>query len=136
MLVIRDAQIQSLISQNDDDLEGLIIDAITRANPIRVDGIQTERLRTMVRIGIGKARDVGLTKAEDLGVFVALMFEVSPQFDQEPTINGVLGDTIYSPEDRLAQLFARVPDEAWATAVDLYDEKIWFVGDKNEPVEK
>lgn len=136
MLIIRDAQIQSLISQTGEDLEGLIADAIKKANPMRVEGLQPERVRSMVRIGIEKARAVGLTKAEDLGVFVSLMFEVSPQFDQEPTIATVLDDTVYTPEDRLSQLFDRVPEEAWAAAVNLYDEKIWFTKDKKENAAK
>ena len=136
MLIIRDAQIQSLISQTGEDLEGLIAGAIKKANPMRVEGLQPERVRSMVRIGIEKARAVGLTKAEDLGVFVSLMFEVSPQFDQEPTIATVLDDTVYTPEDRLSQLFDRVPEEAWAAAVNLYDEKIWFTKDKKENAAK
>ncbi len=136
MLIIRDAQIQSLISQPGEDLEGLIAGAIKKANPMRVEGLQPERVRSMVRIGIEKARAVGLTKAEDLGVFVSLMFEVSPQFDQEPTIATVLDDTVYTPEDRLSQLFDRVPEEAWAAAVNLYDEKIWFTKDKKENAAK
>lgn len=132
MLVIRDAQIQAFIAETDDDLTRLIAGAVRKTNPPRVDGLTPERVDSMVRKGVGKARAAGLTKAEDLGVFVALMFEISPQFADEPTIAAVLGNTVYSPEDRLSQLFDRVPPEAWSAAVDLYNENFWFAEDKKE----
>ena len=126
MLVIRDAQIQSLIAQGADDLEKLVENAVRKVNPLRVDGLTPKRVKSMVRIAIARARESGLSKAEDLGVFAALMFEISPQFFEQPSIAKVLADATYPPGDRLEQLFERVPDEAWAEAVDLYDEKIWF----------
>ena len=133
MLVIRDAQIQSLIAGNDDDLEALIENAVRKVNPSRVDGLAASRVRSMVRIAIERAREAGLAKAEDLAVFVALMFEISPQFYKQPSIAEVLNDETYPAGERLEQLFERVPDEAWAEAVDLYDEKIWFAaGDKEK----
>lgn len=132
MLVIRDAQIQSLIAGNDDDLEVLIENAVRKVNPSRVDGITPDRVKSMVRIGIDRARNAGFAKAEDLAVFVALMFEISPQFYEQPLIAEVLSDSTYPPSDRLEQLFERVQDEGWAEAVDLYDEKIWFAAGDEE----
>lgn len=127
MLVIRDAQIQALIVGNDDDLQRLIEDAVRKVNPPRVDGLAPARVKSMVQIGIERAREAGFDKAEDLAVFVALMFEISTRFDEQPAISEVLKDATYPPEDRLEQLFERIPDAAWDEAVDLYDEKIWFV---------
>lgn len=132
MLVIRDAQIQALIAGNDDDLGSLIENAVRKVNPSRVDGLAPARVKSMVQIGIVRARKAGFEKAEDLAVFVALMFEISPQFYEQPAIAEVLNDAMYPSEDRLEQLFERVPDEAWNEAVDLYDEKIWFGYDKKE----
>ncbi len=126
MLVIRDAQIQALIAGSDDDLARLIEDAVRKVNPSRVDGLAAERVTSMVRIGIERARKAGFQKAEDLAAFVSLMFEISPQFNEQPAIATVLNDATYSPQDRLELLFERVGDDAWAEAVDLYDENIWF----------
>jgi hypothetical protein len=134
MLVIRDAQIQALIAASDDDLERLVEDAVRKVNPLRVDGPAPARVKSMVQIGIERAREAGFQKAEDLAVFVALMFEISPQFYEQPAIAAVLKDATYQPEDRLEQLFERVPDAAWSEAVDLYDEKIWFTERNNEEV--
>ena len=132
MLVIRDAQIQALIAETDDELIRLIAGAIRKTNPPRVDGLQPERVDSMIHKGIEKARAFGLEKAEDIGVFAALMFEISPQFCDEPAIAAVLADTTYTPADRLSQIFERLPEEAWAAAVDLYNESFWFAHDKKE----
>lgn len=132
MLVIRDAQIQALIAGSDDELEGLIEDAVRKVNPLRVDGLAPARVRSMVKIAIQRARGAGFEKAENLAVFAALMFEISPQFYEQPAIAEVLNDATYPPGERLEQLFERVPDEAWTEAVDLYDEKIWFADDETK----
>ena len=132
MLVIRDAQIQAFIAETDDDLIRLIGGAIRKTNPPRVDGLTPERVDSMVRKGIEKARALGLQKAEEIGVVTALMFEISPQFADEPEIAAVLADTTYTPADRLSQLFDRVPAEAWSNAVDLYNENFWFADDRKE----
>ena len=87
-----------MIAENDDDLVRLIAGAIRKTNPPRVEGLTPERVDSMVRKGIEKARSFGLKKAEDIGVFTALMFEISPQFADEPSIAEVLADTAYTPK--------------------------------------
>jgi hypothetical protein len=126
MLVIRDAQLQSFIAENSDDIEILIAQAEVRINPSRVDGIRPIRLRSMARIAMETAMSVGMTKAEDIAGFAALMFEISPQFHQEPSIAMALADESFQPGERLTYLFERTTDEAWADAARLYDENLWF----------
>ncbi len=126
MLVIRDAQLQSFIATSGDDIELLIAQAELRINPSRVDGIRPVRLKAMARIAMETAMSVGLTKAEDIAGFAALMFEVSPRFHEEPTIATALADESFQPGERLSFLFERTSDEAWADAVKLYDENVWF----------
>jgi hypothetical protein len=126
MLVIRDAQLQSFIASGSDDIELLIAQAEVRINPSRVDGIRPIRLRSMARIAMETALSVGMTKAEDIAGFAALMFEISPQFHQEPSIAVALADESFQPGERLTYLFERTTDEAWADAVKLYDQNIWF----------
>ncbi len=126
MLVIRDAQLQSFIATSDDDLEVLIAQAELRINPSRVDGVRPVRLRSMARIAMETATSVGLTNAEDIAGFAALMFEISPRFHLEPTIATALADETFKPGERLSLLFERTSDENWAEAEKLYDENIWF----------
>jgi hypothetical protein len=126
MLVIRDAQVQSFIANNDDDLLTIVCDAVSKADRDRVSGISPDRLRSMAKLGIERARAEGFNKAEDIAAFVALMFEISPSFYTQPAIAAVLADANYSPGERLIQLPERIPEEAWAEAESGYDAGLWF----------
>ena len=126
MLVIRDAQIQSLIAKSDDDIVRLTAEAVIRACHSRVASIRPLRLLSMVKIGIARAKELGFQNAEDIASFVALMFEVAPQFSEQPEIAAVLADTTFSPGERISQLPERVSDAAWAEAEQLYDARYWF----------
>lgn len=127
MLVIRDSQIESFIAHNDADLVKVVCDAVVRSNHERVSTLRPMRLVSMVKLGIERAKEAGMKSPEDIGVFVSLMFEISPTFDRQPTIASVLADKNFSISERLSQLPERVPDEAWEEAVNSYDEKFWFV---------
>ena len=126
MLIIRDVQLQAFLAADDDELVRVVSNAVRDANPARVKGYSDEKMNTMVRIAISRARERGLTKAEYIAAFAAIMFEVSPLFDQQEAMSAVLEDTNFTPEQRLFQLFERVPDEAWAEAERSYDESVWF----------
>ena len=126
MLIIRDVQLQAFLAADDDELVRVVSNAVRDANPARVKGYSDEKMNTMVRIAISRARERGLTKAEYIAAFAAIMFEVSPLFDQQEAMSAVLEDANFTPEQRLFQLFERVPDEAWADAERSYDESVWF----------
>jgi len=126
MLIIRDVQLQAFLAADDDELVRVVSNAVRDANPARVKGYSDEKMNKMVRIAISRARERGLTKAEYIAAFAAIMFEVSPLFDQQEAMSAVLEDTNFTPEQRLFQLFERVPDEAWAEAERSYDESVWF----------
>ncbi|QYU68241.1 hypothetical protein J4558_26010 [Leptolyngbya sp. 15MV] len=112
MLVIRDAQIQSFIASNDDEVALLVAQAQIRMNPARVDGIRPARLRAMAKIAVEKARLFGLEKAEDVSGFASLMFEISPLFYEQKEIKAALTDTAYPIDIRLQTLFQRTDDAA------------------------
>jgi hypothetical protein len=80
----------------------------------------------MATLGIERAKAAGFKKAEDIAIFVALMFEISPTFDEQPMIAAVLADTNFPVSERLSQLPERVPDEAWLEAEARYDSNFWF----------
>ncbi|HLA96529.1 MAG TPA: hypothetical protein VK612_12475 [Pyrinomonadaceae bacterium] len=126
MLVIRDSQIQSFIAKSDDDVLRLVCDAIVKANHGRVAAIRPLRLVSMVQLGIERAKSRGFARAEDIAIFVALMFEISPTFDTHPMISTALDDTNFSVSDRIVQLAERIPDVLWLEAEAGYDEKFWF----------
>ena len=126
MLVIRDAQIQSFIAQNDNDVVKLVCDAVVKSNPERVKNIRPLRLISMAKIGIERAKQTGVTRPEDIAAFVALMFEISPKFYRHPQVAAVLADANYTMGERIAQLPERVNDEQWEEICLAYDPKFWF----------
>lgn len=126
MLIIRDAQLQAFIAADDEELVAVVAKAVRKANPTRVDGYSDEKLGKMVRIAVDRARNRGISKVEYIAAFSAIMFETSPRFDEQKDISNVLNDVNHSPEERVLQLFTRVPEEAWAEAERSYDEAFWF----------
>ncbi len=134
MLVIRDAQIQALIADSDEKLVEIIEKAVRHAAPVRADGVSTERVKPMVERCVATARREGFQKAEDIAVFSALMFVLSPHFFLEPAVAEVLHDDRFPADQRLFQLFERVPDQSWSDAVDLYNHAFWFA-EKPEDIE-
>ena len=133
MLVIRDEQIQHFIAADDERLTEVVSAAVQAANTSRVAGYDEKKLRDMASVGIETARSRSVSRAEDIAVFVALMFEISPKFYEQPTIAEVLVDTNYPVSDRLEQLPERVPEDAWAAAERLYDPNFWFGGAAEAP---
>ena len=134
MLVIRDAQIQALIADSDEKLVEIIEKAVRTAAPVRAEGVSPERLKPMVERCVATARREGFQKAEDIAVFSALMFVLSPHFFREPAFAEVLRDERFPADQRLFQLFERVPDLSWSDAVDLYNHAFWFA-EKPEDIE-
>lgn len=126
MLVIRDSQIQGFIAQSENDIVKLVCDSVIKADHERVENIRPLRLISMAKIGIERARSVGVTRPEDIAAFVALMFEISPKFYRHPAIAAVLTDGNFSIGDRIAQLPDRINDEVWEEACLAYDPKFWF----------
>jgi hypothetical protein len=126
MFVIKTAQLQQFIAANDNELAAVVADALSIANGTRVSEYDREQLLRMAKIGIARARSHGLSRAEDIAAFAAVMVEVAPRFDEQPEISGILSDETFSPEARFYQLFERVTPESWVDAQKKYDDTFWF----------
>jgi hypothetical protein len=126
MLIIRTEQIQHFIAKDDAELIRLIAQAIREANPERVADYDDAKLKKMTETGIERARSYEIERAEDIASFVALMFEIAPNFDEQDEIKMVLHDANFSVSDRLAQLWERTSDEAWDKAERNYKSNAWF----------
>jgi hypothetical protein len=126
MLVIRDEQIQAFLYSDEEEFGRLVSRAVRRACPVRTAGYSDEKLVAMSAIGIERARARGLTRIEDIAAFVAIMFEISPRFDEHPAISQVLEDARFKPSQKMELIFRVVPDKAWEEAETTYDENVWF----------
>lgn len=126
MLVIKKAQIQHFIAENEDELVRLIRQIMRECCPGRVEGYSDKILDGMIRLGLEKAKKYNFEKAETIAAYVTVMFEIAPNFDEQPVIKQVLEDKNYIVDDRFFQLWRRVDDKVWQTAEQGYDAKLWF----------
>ncbi|MEP7211657.1 MAG: hypothetical protein ABI791_01180 [Acidobacteriota bacterium] len=126
MLVIRQEQIQAMIAADESGLETLVADAVRTANAERVEACDAGVFNSMIKTAIGRARSHDISNAEDIAAYAAVMFEIAPNFDEQPDIKLVLADAAFPASARFYQLFERVNEESWAEAEKRYDELVWF----------
>ena len=127
MLVIRQEQIDALIKGTDEEFVEFLVGHAKEEFPEKVAERDDETLRTMVRGGVRRAESHGFTTAEDITAFISIMFEIAPNFDEQPQIKTVLDDENFPPEDRIERLWSPlVTEEAWEEAEKNYNENAWF----------
>jgi len=132
MLIIREEQIQHFIAVDDEQLVEVVGRAVREAKPERVADYDDKKLEKMVKIGVERAKAHDLKRAEVITAFVAVMFEISPRFDEQAEIRQALDNTIFPPDERFYQLFERVSDDAWLEAERLYEDTFWFPAESAE----
>jgi hypothetical protein len=126
MLVIRQEQIDTLIKGTDDEWVEFLVANAKKEDPEIVNNYDDDTLRRMVRVGIRKSDSYGFTTAKDQSAFVAVMFKVAPNFDQQPEIKAVLDEEQLPPSYRWDKLWSTaVPDEVWEKAKEEYDPEAW-----------
>jgi hypothetical protein len=126
MLVIKKAQIEKFIAEDDTQLVRVLRDIVREAYSEGVAEYSDDTIDGMVKIGIERARSRGFEHTPDIAAFVAIMFEISPDFDQQEHIDAFLKDESMPKEMRMEQMLGRIPDQSWAEAEQLYDPKRWF----------
>lgn len=130
MLVIRQEQIDALIKGTDEEWIEFLVRHVKEEFPDKTAEYDDETLRVMVRQGIERAEKHELTTAEDQTAFISIMFEIAPNFDEQPQIKAVLDDEQFAPEDRIERLWSPlVSEEDWEEAEKNYNEKAWFPED-------
>lgn len=126
MLIIRKEQIQHFIAEDESQLVKLIAGIIRTGNSERVADYSDEMLEAMTRIGIERAKSHNFELAQDIAAFVAIMFEISPNFDTQKEIKNMLADQNFSGDERFTQLWGRTTEEAWKEAENSYEARVWF----------
>ncbi|HUF05715.1 MAG TPA: hypothetical protein VMM38_16255 [Aridibacter sp.] len=126
MLVIKKAQIEAFIAEDDIQLTRVIREIVQEAFHESVEEYSDEKLDGMVRNGIERAKSRGFERAGDIAAFVAIMFEISPNFDIQEHIDAFFKDDSAPKELRMEYLLGRIQNETWAEAENTYDAKAWF----------
>ncbi len=90
-----------------------------------VQFISKEVLHERIGHGLKKARSYELATISDLAGFVALMFELSPSFDEHPSFARIFSDPDVLPENKMRKLSQTITDREWQEASRLYAKGDW-----------
>jgi hypothetical protein len=125
MIRLLPEQIAALEAQYERRMVDRIVQHIAVEHDDIVAGFPEPLLREMVENGIARARRHGLTWESNLTAFVALMFTVAPNFDEQPAIQRVMSNERLPADERFG-LLARLRGRHWRDARSRYDERAWF----------
>ena len=126
MLRIREEQLRQFEPQADAALVARIVEHLHEEHADVTDTLPDDVLREMVEAGMARARGHGLTWESSLAAFVALMFEIAPNFDEHPRVRHYLDSSTVPPDERLNRLAASLSDEDWEAIERDYDAAAWF----------
>jgi hypothetical protein len=126
MIVIRNEQFQHFIATDESERLAVISAAVRKACGDRVADFDDKQISTAVKLGIQRAQVHGLTNAEDVAAFMAVMFEVAPRFDEQPEISQLLADPNLRSIDRFYLMIDRASEKAWNEAERRYEDSFWF----------
>lgn len=119
-------QIDAMVSGDDEQLVRTVLAHQQREYSNLLNGMPEDIQIDMIRSGISKARSYGLERAGNINAFVAIMFEIAPEFDRQPDIQRVLTDSAIAPENKIQALMDRVPAQAWEDAGKNISSQTWF----------
>ena len=130
MVKIRDDQADEYLQSDPVRFIELILRHIAKTMPGEIRGIPPHLVWYQIEVAVARARKHGLTTDEDIIGFVSVMHEISPNFDEEPTLKAILADTRLKPSERWQALFADTPalKAAWERAAHpaFYDSNAWI----------
>lgn len=84
-----------------------------------VAALSDEELDRRAAIAIARALKYDLTWDSSITAFVAIMFSVAPNFDEQPAIRAVMNDESVPPNLRIDALWPRTTDDDWEEAARL-----------------
>jgi len=90
-----------------------------------VRDLSPEELKRRILFGLAKAKRYGFKRQSSLAGFVAIMFRISPRFDEHPSIQKVLIDSTVPPDLRISELWSRTTDSDWDEAVASSQKGAW-----------
>jgi hypothetical protein len=122
---IRDDQQRQILETAQATVFPSVKEHLLQVQPGLTESIASEELDRRIRNGIARAVDYGITLVAGIAAFVGMMFEIAPNFDEQPGIARALLDPAIDPNQRMMELPLRTTDEDWQHAVLSYDPRAW-----------
>ena len=126
MLKLSRPQLEAMTLRDPQRLVDTLLRYVRRNAADMIKNIDPISLREMVEGGVVRARSHGLSRLDDLALFIGLMFEIGPSFDEQADLHRLLDDPAIPPDQKMANLLARAPDAAWDEAEKRRDSLAWF----------
>jgi hypothetical protein len=125
MFKLRDAHLEALKPQAEAAFAAEIIEFLKSVSSSSVGGLPPAVLQKRVVQGLSRARRYGFKRTSSLAAFVAIMFDVAPNFDQQPGIRAVLSDRTLPPDLRIDALMGRTAAQDWEDALAVSNPTAW-----------
>jgi hypothetical protein len=122
---LRPEHVEALRRPADEALAREIMEFIGQLRPAVVANLPKDVFMKRVLVGIDRARQYKFSRKSSVASFVTLMFDVAPNFDEQPAIKAVLTDPRYTPDARMDMLIGRTRAEHWDEAECRADAKVW-----------
>lgn len=90
-----------------------------------VQHLVRDQLEARIEVAVQRARRYGFQTVSDLAGFTALMFELSPNFDEHMSFRRILQDNTVPPEMKLRRLSQVISETDWREAVEMYEKSFW-----------
>lgn len=115
-MIIRNNQIEAMKSMEDEILYGKIYVHI-RSDPEQdTSHLNEKELMSLIKTGVKKGKEYGLTWVSSLTAFVSLTILIAPNFDQYPPAQQILTDERIDADDRPLALVNELTEEDWERA--------------------
>jgi hypothetical protein len=115
---LRDSYSESIVRLPDDGSE------------FKVSELAEDVLERWVRAGIGKARGYELRIQSSIASFVALMFDVAPNFDDHRLCEVLLGDQERTPDERMEDVLSVLSEKNWEAIRNDYEPQAWVAAEE------
>jgi hypothetical protein len=118
----------AMIIGSDEEFVEFLVGHVKEEQPELEEENDDETLKKRVRGGVERAKSRGFRTAEDLTIFVSLMFRIAPNFDEQSDIKAILNDKNIPPGQRFEKMQSPTfPKKAWSEAAKNYDENAWLL---------
>ncbi|MBL8483164.1 MAG: hypothetical protein JNJ60_13270 [Rhodocyclaceae bacterium] len=123
---IAPSQIDALQDQAETEFVARVTQFLHAKHADAIAGLDAPELERRVRAGIARGRARGFTWQSSLAAFVALMFEIAPNFDLHPAFRRALELPAADETARIRAIHRNTTDRDWEEAQDHADPSAWY----------
>ena len=125
LLDLRAEQLTQAADKISRDLIKIIYWHLRNHHAKAVQYLERGALEERVQIGLARAKRYKLISVADLAGFVALMFELAPNFDEHPSFKQALSQAEIPADARMRYLSKMITQRDWREAQDRFDRTFW-----------